>query len=80
MTRCRSKTLDIKTHQTFKYNDTVCRWCNLEEETLSHIINCGEDPLQAIDPCNIEQMDNEMTSRVSRITYRIQEFMEKIDY
>ena len=80
ITRCRSKTLDIKTHQSFKYNDTLCRWCNLEEETLSHIINCGEDPLQAIDLNDMEQIDSQMTSKLSRISYRIQEFMEKIDY
>ena len=38
----RSKTLDIKTHSTFKYNDTVCRGCGIAEETVDHIINCGE--------------------------------------
>ena len=38
----RSKTLDIKTHSTFKYHDTVCRGCGIAEETVDHIINCGE--------------------------------------
>ena len=80
ISKCRSKTLDIKTHQSFKYKDTLCRWCNLEEESLSHIINCGEDPLEMIDLTNTENMGSEMAINVSRLTYRIQEFMEKIDY
>ena len=44
--RCRSKTLDIKTHQKYKFNDAICRWCNLEDETLCHIVNCGEDHIE----------------------------------
>ena len=80
ISRCRSKTLDIKTHQTFKYNDTLCRWCNLHEESLSHIINCGEESLDILDLSNTEKMDSGKIAMLSRITYRIREFMEKIDY
>ena len=38
----RSKTLDIKTHSTYKYNDAVCRGCEIAEENVDHIISCGE--------------------------------------
>ena len=77
---CRSKTLDIKTHQTFKYSDTLCRWCNLYDEELSHIINCGEEVMDVPDLNCLEVMDQGMTTRISRITHRIQDFLEKVDY
>ena len=80
VSRTRSKTLDIKTHQKFKYKDSLCRWCNLDDETLSHIINCGEDPIELVDLNNTEEMDSSMITKISRITYRIQEFLEKVDY
>ena len=80
ISRCRSKTLDIKTHQKFKYNDTLCRWCNLQEGTLDHITNCGEEETEIVDLQNMEKMDNAHKTRVIRMTYRIQEFMDKVDY
>ena len=33
--------LDIRTHRTHKYQDTMCRSCGTEEETVNHIVNCG---------------------------------------
>ena len=39
----RSKTLDLKTHLTYKYNDSLCRRCESMEETVEHIMNCGGD-------------------------------------
>ena len=80
VSRCRSKTLDIKTQQTYKYKDTLCRWCNLHEESLSHIINCGEDPVDPVDLDEIEKMDHKMVTNITRVAYRIQEFIEKVDY
>ena len=78
--RCRSKTLDIKTHQTYKYSDKLCRWCNIWDEDLSHIINCGEEVLEIPELRNMEVLDKRMVTRISRITYRIQDFLEKVDY
>ena len=43
ISQARLQTLDIKSQSTCKYSDNDCRWCFLEEETLYHIINCGED-------------------------------------
>ena len=40
MFKCRSKTLDIKTHSTYKYEDQICRKCGVHDETLGHVINC----------------------------------------
>ena len=78
--RCRSRTLNIKTHQTYKYQDTLCRWCNLHDESLAHIINCGEDAIEITDLDNIEDIDTEAALKISRMAYRIQEFLEKVDY
>ena len=41
--KCRSKTLNIKDHMKFSHNDTLCRWCGMSDETLDHVINCGEE-------------------------------------
>ena len=41
LARCQS--LDIKEHRRYKYKDMVCRLCKTEEETLSHIVNCGSE-------------------------------------
>ena len=37
----RSKTLDLKTHATYKFSDTLCRNCKIHEETPEHALNCG---------------------------------------
>ena len=39
--KCRSKTLAIKDHQQYKFENNVCRQCKEEEETMEHIVNCG---------------------------------------
>ena len=36
----RSKTLDIKTWQPWKYFDNLCVTCELKEESISHFLNC----------------------------------------
>ena len=45
----RSRTLDVKSHLTYKYKDTECRGCGDTEETLDHIINCGSDEPIAVE-------------------------------
>jgi hypothetical protein len=80
ITRCRSKTLDIKSHQNFKYSDNLCRWCNIDEETLDHIVNCGEDPIESVDLENLENLDCQRIINITRFVYRVQEFLEKVDY
>ena len=36
----RSKTLDIKTWQPWKYYDNLCVFCELKEETIDHFLVC----------------------------------------
>ena len=80
ISQCRSKTLDIKTHQKFKYNDSLCRWCNLNEENLCHIVDCGESPIETIDMNALKEIDTDTKIKLTRMTYRIQEFIDKVDY
>ena len=37
----RSKTLDIKSWQEWKYQDGACVMCNVEVEDIDHFINCN---------------------------------------
>ena len=39
--KCRSKTVDLKTHLTYKYKDKACRKCGSSDEEILHVINCG---------------------------------------
>ena len=48
--QCRAKTVDIKDHRHYKYDDRVCRGCSAVEETLEHIVNCGFSPEDEYDP------------------------------
>ena len=42
--QCRSRTLDIKDHRAYKFDDRRCRGCGNNDETLEHVINCdGEN-------------------------------------
>lgn len=39
--QCRSQTVDIKSHRSYKYKDLTCRRCKDADETLHHVMNCG---------------------------------------
>ena len=77
--QCRSKTLDIKVHRSYKFNDRVCRKCGIDEETIQHITNCGRD----------EVVDTSFMTELGDITYptkvnlsivaeRISTFLEEV--
>ena len=36
----RSKTLDIKEFQSWKYSDNICVKCKKHEETINHFVSC----------------------------------------
>jgi len=40
--RCRSRTTNIKDHAKYQHSNSTCRWCGVAEETLDHVVNCGE--------------------------------------
>ena len=40
--KARAKTLDIKTHKSWKYEDKLCTGCNKTEESGDEILTCGQ--------------------------------------
>ena len=58
LSKVRSKTLDIKDHQAYKYSDNICRWCNLETESVEHIVNYDKKPIELIDLIQREEIDD----------------------
>ena len=66
----RSKTLDIKTHRSYKYSDLYCRWCNLCEEQACHIINCGEETIDIPDLNSLDEISPVLNSKLLLITNR----------
>ena len=77
--QCRSKTLDIKDHRSYKYKDRLCRKCGINEETVQHVTNCG----------HTDVVDTSFISDLGEITYttkvklgiiseRIRNFLEEV--
>ncbi len=79
--RSRCKTLDIKTHNTYKYNDdTVCRKCDSHEETLEHVINCGFEECDhlSIDTQDLRKMSDTLYSTITQVANRIESFYDDV--
>ena len=77
----RSKTLDIKSHLTYKYEDLVCRLCGVEEENPSHIMNCGQGGDRINNNIDILLLDeiNEATKcELKKMIVRLNLFQEKL--
>ena len=73
--KCRSKTLSIKDHMQFKYNENSCRWCGIGEETLSHIVNCGNE--ECVDAETI--LTNMEVTELKVLAKRIQDFLSRVE-
>ena len=80
--QCRAKCLKIKKHRPFLFKNKICRWCNLEEESLSHILDCGSDPLgidaEIVD--NIGDCDENMAVKLVLLSQRIKTFIDMVDF
>ena len=77
--QCRSKTLDIKDHRSYKYKDTLCRKCGIENETVQHITNCGQSDI--VDTAIIYQLGSltyDTKIKLATITKRIHNFLEEV--
>ena len=76
----RSQTLDLKTHLTYKYSDTLCRSCEINDETPEHALNCGMvvgmEP--KINIMNIDKMDEFTKSELKQMVLRISSFLERV--
>ena len=77
----RSKTLDIKSHLTYKYKDLACRLCGTEEESPSHVLNCGmSDKIENfIDISLLDEVDEATKCELKRLIVRIDLFQEKVN-
>ena len=58
----RSKTLDLKTHLTYKYSDKSCRICKSNDETPEHALNCGMESIMdyKIDVLSIDELTDDI--------------------
>ena len=72
-----SRTLDVKSHLTYKYKDAICRRCKNADETPDHIIN-GSDELIAVDDVTeLNDLDVEVKNRVKEQVQRIVTFIHE---
>ena len=61
---------------SYKYKDTSCRWCGVAEETLEHIVNCGQEATIN----NVEEILAEMDlGKLKEIARRVSEFTERVE-
>ena len=76
----RSKTLDLKTHLTYKYSDMACRICKSDDETPEHVINCGVERVMdsKIDVLSMDEFDDFTKSELKQMILRISSFLEKV--
>ena len=75
--KCRAKTLNIKTHMKFKYKeDLSCRWCGICEESLEHIVNCGQNTQISEVGKSLREME---TEKLKEIAVRTREFLWKVE-
>ena len=77
----RSKTLDLKTHLTYKYSDSLCRLCKLDIETPEHAVNCGKaDRMEVdIDILNVNKTDDFTKSELKKLAIRMRSFLESVE-
>ena len=74
----RSKTLDLKTHLTYKYSDSWCRGCESVEETVMHVMNCGVDiPVLAADVTKLHHLSEDSFIDIQRQAKRIMSFIDE---
>ena len=79
--QCRAKCLKIKDHRPFQFKNKICRWCNLEEETVDHIVNCISD--EKVTPVcinNLDQLNQSVECTLVSFATRIINFLDMVDY
>ena len=79
--KCRARCLKIKTHRPFLFKNKICRWCNLEEESLEHVINCGSDDSMKVDVSidDLGECDYDMELRLTTLSGRINDFLDMVE-
>ena len=78
--QCRAKCLRIKSHRPYLFKNKICRWCNLEEEELLHIVNCGLDTTMVpVDLNRIDEVDELLESKLIQLASRVNGFLDLVD-
>ena len=63
---------------TYKFKDSVCRWCGICDEKLEHIVNCGrneDDHIHDVDMA-LSELNLDM---LNKIALRVDEFLGKVE-
>ena len=77
--QARSGTLDIKTQNSYKFEDLICRKCGEEVELLDHVLNCGYDDEFVSSVLFSNGEDScELISQLTRTANRIQMFYDDV--
>ena len=78
--KSRSKILEIKDHQSYRFTDKSCRRCGQEDETLQHIVNCREEDY--LDTQIVYNLDDEISYEtrltLQLISRRVNDFLEEV--
>ena len=76
--KSRCQTLNIKTHNTFKYKsvDPKCRKCGIENETFEHVVNCQQEDHININVCDLGEASDLLTTTLARVAIRVNSFLE----
>ena len=79
--QCRAKCLKIKAHRPFQFSNKICRWCNLEEETVDHIVNCACDgQMDVMNINDMHEIDGSTEAKLVSLATRIHHFLDLVDY
>ena len=64
----------------YLFKNKICRWCNLEEEELSHIVNCGVDTTMVPAELNrMDKVDELLESKLIQLASRVNRFLDLVD-
>ena len=75
----RSKTLDLKSHSTYKYDDELCRGCGTCNESAEHVVNCNQEHVEVVDIAALHIITDDVMDCLRFQTDRIKDFMESVD-
>ena len=71
----RAKVFDIKEYRSYQYTDATCRLCQIEEETMDHVLNhCTEVSRNTV----IGDIYDTSDTNTSAILQRAEEFRRKV--
>ena len=56
--------------------DTICRGCEVEEETLQHVVNCGHNEAINLDITKLDLSEELVVTKLIHVVNRILAFDE----